>query len=610
MFCQNGSLEQISFIASDNSAMSEIPQGHVTQAQHLAHAQELERSTNYHTFSPSPSDQDGAPEQISDTAQAGVQQIEATALAWNHTHLITVYALIWLVYFLDSLQQNVTGSFTPWVTSSFGQHSLTPVVGVASGLVGGLWKLTLAKVLDVFGRPQGYAMSVVILTLGLGMMALCRDVQTYAAAQVLYWVGFNGVVYALNILVADTSALKSRGLMIAFTTSPYIITAWIGGPVAETFLTGPGFRWGFATFAVATPIICAPLFVMLIWMLRKARGRGLVADKRKEWTVCARVKHYAEEFDLVGLFLITAGSALLLLPFSLAPFQQQGWRSPLIIGMIIVGPQFLTGFAFWERYRPDTKTFLPYRLLKNRTILGACSLSAVLFSSFYIWNSYFLSYLQVVHDLNPTRASYVYYIYNIGSCLISLVAGFVVLRRGRFKMLALLFGLPMNVLGLLLMIVFRRAVDAVLWKTILAQIVISIAGGTLLVAEQLAVQSPVDHQHVAVVLAVQGVFASIGGAIGGTIATTIWQNVFARKLVEYLPDDLRKVSGEIFGDLAMQKSFAVGTAARWAINRAYAEAQVTMLVVAVGILGMGFGFVMLWEDVDVTQAKQVKGTVF
>ena len=482
-------------------------------------------------------------------------------------------------------------------------------MGVASSLVGGLWKLTLAKVLDVFGRPQGYAASVAILTFGLGMMTLCRDLQTYTAAQVLYWVGFNGVGYALNILVADTSALKSRGLMMAFTTSPYIITAWIGGPIAEAFLKGPGYRCGFAIFTVTTPVVCAPLFFMLVWMLRKAKSMGFVLSK-EDRTFYEGLKHYAAEFDVVGLFLVTMGSALLLLPLSLAPLQQEGWKSPFIITSIITGPMFLASFAVWERSRSHQKTFLPYRLLTNRTVLGACSLSAVLFASFYIWNSYFLSYLQVVHDLDPTRASYVYYIYNIGGCLISLVAGYFVLRSGRFKMLTLCFGLPMNVLGLILMLIFRQSADADLWKTIIAQVVISIAAGTLLITEQLAVQATVEHQHVAVVLAVQGVFASIGGAIGGTIATMVWEDVFAKKLFEYLPDELKGMASEIYGDLARQKSFAVGTAARWAINKAYADAQVTMLFAAVGILVTGFGFVLLWEDVNVKESKQVKGTVF
>lgn len=78
---------------------------------------------------------------------------------------------------------------TPYVTSSFAQHSLTATTGVMSGIIGGVSKLTLAKILDIWGRPQGFLVVVILMTLGLIMMAACNNVETYAAAQVFYWVG-------------------------------------------------------------------------------------------------------------------------------------------------------------------------------------------------------------------------------------------------------------------------------------------------------------------------------------------------------------------------------------------------------------------------------------
>lgn len=84
------------------------------------------------------------------------------------------------------MQQGATGNLTPYVTSSFGKHGLTPTVGIFSEIISGVWKLTLAKILDVFGRPQGYFLSIVLTTVGLVMMAACKNVETYAAAQVFY----------------------------------------------------------------------------------------------------------------------------------------------------------------------------------------------------------------------------------------------------------------------------------------------------------------------------------------------------------------------------------------------------------------------------------------
>jgi len=59
-----------------------------------------------------------------------------------------------------------------------------------SGIIGGVLKLPLAKVLDIWGRPQGFLITVIFLEVGLIMMALCQNVETYAAAQVFYWIGY------------------------------------------------------------------------------------------------------------------------------------------------------------------------------------------------------------------------------------------------------------------------------------------------------------------------------------------------------------------------------------------------------------------------------------
>jgi hypothetical protein len=56
------------------------------------------------------------------------------------------------------------------------------------------------------------------------------------------------VSYCLTVFIADTSQLKNRALMLSFATSPYVITTWLGGPISESVLNGPGWRWAFGIF--------------------------------------------------------------------------------------------------------------------------------------------------------------------------------------------------------------------------------------------------------------------------------------------------------------------------------------------------------------------------
>lgn len=91
---------------------------------------------------------------------------------------------IWLIYFVVSLEEVVLRSLNPYVTSSFSLHSLTSATNIMSSIIGGVAKIPTAKILDTWGRPQGIGLMTFIWVIGYIMMASCKNVQTYAAAQV------------------------------------------------------------------------------------------------------------------------------------------------------------------------------------------------------------------------------------------------------------------------------------------------------------------------------------------------------------------------------------------------------------------------------------------
>ena len=51
-------------------------------------------------------------------------------------------------------------------------------------------KPPLAKILDVFGRFEGLAISLLFSIIGLVLMASCTSVEIYAAATIFYWLGY------------------------------------------------------------------------------------------------------------------------------------------------------------------------------------------------------------------------------------------------------------------------------------------------------------------------------------------------------------------------------------------------------------------------------------
>ncbi|KAJ3522901.1 hypothetical protein NM208_g12670 [Fusarium decemcellulare] len=546
-------------------------------------------------------------EPIDPNAQAGVQNMQAITSVWTRPALITAYISIWIIYFVDSMQQANSTALKPYVTSAFQSHSLTPTTDIMSSIIGGVFKLTLAKILDVFGRPQGYFLSLCLLTLGLVMMAGCNGVETYAAAQVFYWVGYNGLDYSLTIFIADTSALKNRALMLAYASSPYIITTWITGYMTTDFLNGPGFRWGYGVFCIITPAVTLPLFGLFMHYYYKAKHMGLLPERGGNRTWWQSIYHYGREFDAIGLLLITAGISLFLLPFNIYSYQKEQWKAPIIICFFIFGGILIIAFAIWEKFFAPVK-FLPYHLLTDRTVLGSCVLAGSVFVSFYCWDAYFTSFLQVVNGLTVVEQTWVSSIYTTGSCLWSIPVGLYIRRFGRFKWLCLFFGVGFTILGVGLMLKFRT-IDTDVGYIVMCQIFIAFAGGTIVISEQTAAMAAVEHQFIAVVLAIQYMFANIGGGIGLSIAAAIWQGVFPKELAKRLPESALANLTTIYESLPAQLSYEWGSEERIAIQESYAAGQKMMLIAGTATLAIAAVSVLVWHDYDVRDRKQVKGRV-
>lgn len=547
------------------------------------------------------------PETVDQEAQAGVRGIEAIAMVWSKTTLIIVYVLIWIVFFVMLMQQASSSALIPYVTSAFQYHSLTPTIGIISSIFGGICNLTIAKILDIFGRQKGYAISLMLATLGLVMMAATNSIEMYAAAQVFSTVGSTALFFTVSIFVADTTSMRNRGVMTALTASPNLITTWLGGPISEAFLKGPGWAWCYGLFAILVPMLCAPLLVVLTINYRRAKKQGIITEEPSAGTPWQAFLYYCREFDAFGLLLLSGGMAMFLLPFNLYSFQPDGWKSPLIIGLLVAGVVVIAAFVLWERGSAP-KTFIPFDLLRDRNVAGSCVLGAVLFISFCCWNSLFSSFLQVVNGLSVTEASYVTQIYNIGSTFFAIFAGIVIRYTGRFKSMTLYGAIPIYTLFMGLMIHFRTP-GTKIGYIIMCQIFLACSSGVMTLTPAISAMSAATHQHVAVVMAVLNMASNIGSAVGFTIAGAVWQAVFPVKLAEYLPVEELENLMNIYGIIDVQLSYPEGSPARVAIQRAYADAQSMMLTVGTVIWVVGLVAVACWRDTNVRNIKQVKGQV-
>ncbi|KIX04949.1 uncharacterized protein Z518_05820 [Rhinocladiella mackenziei CBS 650.93] len=507
------------------------------------------------------------------------EAMEYVLSARNLTALITA---IRLITFTTGFQMQIMSPLLPYVYSEFRAHSLIPTASIVSSVVGAVSRLPLAKVLDVWGRAIGFALTLLIFTIGTMMMAACEDVVTYCVASVFFWTGFDGMSYALFVLIADHFPLRIRGIMFGLYNSPWLITTWIGAPVATAFLRGAGWRWSLGHF-----------------QSRQAPKPKGPSGRRTLW---GSLKHYWIEFDCIGILLLTSGFSLFLLPFSLYTRQSQGWASPMIICMLVFGGVSIILFALWEKYLA-TKSFIPFSLLQSRTVIGASISYAETYMVYYCWTSYFSSSLQVVQGLSVTRAGYVFHIHNIGWVVAGIAAGALVKATGRYKWLALALGLPLQILATGLMIHLSK-IDSKTSAIITVQIFLAIGDGIIYMSSVIAVMATVHHEHLASVLALYNMIGTTFQAVGATISVAIWTRAFPENLSKYLPASAQPNLMAIYSDLSTQLSYEIGSPERIAIAQGYPETMQKLFITGTSIISIGVISTVIWRDVKVSNEKR------
>lgn len=310
---------------------------------------------------------------------------------------------------------------------------------------------------------------------------------------------------------------------------------------------------------------------------------------------------------MVGCFIFTAGLVLFEVPFDIAADAPDGWSTGYIIAMLVVGFSMLFFFGIYERFIAPTPLF-NFRLLTDRTVLGACLLDATYQLSYYCWNNFFQNFLQVVYDMSIADSGYILNTFDVVSGVLLLFVGWTIRKTGRFKWL-LYIAIPLYIFAQGLMIYFRKPGMGVGYQ-VMCQIFISMGGAVFIICEQLAILAAVDHQHFATALALLNVVGTIGDSAGYTICTAIWTNTFRKNLIKYLPDSAMSNLDDIYNDVTEQISYAVGSPTRIGIQKAYADSEVILLSTGVGIMGLAFIWLLLIRNIDLKKVPQVKGMVF
>lgn len=343
------------------------------------------------------------------------------------------------------------------------------------------------------------------------------------------------------------TSLVNRGIWSTLPDSLTTIpTLYLGTIVAQRILDHSTWRWGWGMWAIILPVASLPLIGTMLFYQRRAPSPISVSEALGWKTSDAWWKKVYRlfwiELDLPGAVLLVAGLSLLLVPLSLTGSNNSGaWTNGSFIAMLVLGVVFIIAFLGWDTWFAK-KPFVPYRMVKNRTVAAACLLGALDFFHYSVFSVFFTSYLQVAGNFSPgpaTRIEYnprpiSYWLYSLLSFpphktdvkssnslrvafqVAGIFAAFF-MKYTKRSQIWVLIGVPLCVLGMGVLLYLvdmgdgRSGNEA---SFVAAKSLIGIGRGFYQTAAQVSVQAVVSRQDVSVVTAVFFASMSVGGAIG------------------------------------------------------------------------------------------------
>lgn len=143
-----------------------------------------EKSVGQPPFADSSSMDDPKDDRPAESAQSGVQKIEAVTLTWSKKSVFLLLVLIWFLTLVNNMKTSMVYSLTPYATSDFLGHSLLNVITVVSSAMAGAVYIPMAKALDLWGRAEGFALMTLLCLIGIILLAASQNLPTYCAGEV------------------------------------------------------------------------------------------------------------------------------------------------------------------------------------------------------------------------------------------------------------------------------------------------------------------------------------------------------------------------------------------------------------------------------------------
>lgn len=523
----------------------------------------------------------------------GVARIEAIGEVLTLTDRVFLFIGVFLVAYAYGLDGTVRYTFQTTATASMGEHSLLATINVLRAVIAAAAQPTGAKIADVFGRLELVCVSVFFYTVGTIIEACATNVSTFAGGSVLYQIGYTLIILLVEVIIADITSLRARLFFSYIPALPFIINTWVSGDITQAVLEVTTWKWGIGMWCIIYPVCALPLIITLAVVGRRARKSGVLDKYQSPFQQLGARKLAVSLFwtlDMVGIVLLIAVFALILVPLTIAGGLSTKWKEAHVIAPLVIGILCIPCFVFWELWAPHP--LVPFDLLKDRAVWGALGIACTLNFAWYMQGDYIYTVLSVAFDFSVKAATRVSSLYSFTSVITGFVLGMIVYKVRRLKWF-IVAGTCLFMVAFGLLIHYRGSPSSSGKSGVIgAQVLLGFAGGMFPYPAQASIQAATKHEHVAVITGLYLATYNIRSAFGGCVSGAIWTNVLPATLEDRLaPLGNSTLAASTYANpFGVIAEYPVGTPERTAIIAAYQHAQRLLCITGICLAVLLIGF--------------------